>query len=106
LLPSEIAELVRRGSKFPNSDFLPDAVPENGDAVIKRPVIKALLLPRDATRGTGHTLVISGQTFTVGTVLKISSDASANAKFWIRLSGVVDYTDSWSQMNFSVMSRA
>jgi hypothetical protein len=106
LLPSEIAELVRRGSKFPNSDFLPDQVPEIGDAAIKRPVIKALLLPRDVARGNGHTLVISGQTFTVGTVLKISSDASANAKFWIRLSGVVDYTDSWSQMNFSVMSRA
>lgn len=106
LLPSEIAELVRRGSKFPNSDFLPDQVPEIGDAPIKRPTLKALLLPRDAARGMGHTLVISGQTFTVGTVLKISSDASANAKFWIRLSGVVDYTDNWAQMNFSVMSRA
>lgn len=106
LLPSEIAELVRRGSKFPNSDFLPDQIPEIGDVAIKRPVIKALLLPRDAARGTGNTLVISGQTFTVGTVLKISSDASANAKFWIRLSGVVDYTDNWAQMNFSVMSRA
>jgi hypothetical protein len=106
LLPSEIAELVRRGSKFPNSDFLPDVAPEAGDAAIKRPAIKALLLPRDVVRGTGHTLVISGQTFTVGTVLKISSDASANAKFWIRLSGVVDYTDNWAQMNFSIMSRA
>jgi hypothetical protein len=106
LLPSEIAELVRRGSKFPNSDFLPDQVSEIGDAAIRRPTIKALLLPRDSARGVGHTLVISGQTFTVGTVLKISSDASANAKFWIRLSGVVDYTDSWAQMNFSVMSRA
>ena len=106
LLPSEIVELIRRGSKFPNSDFLPDIVPEMGDAAVKRPVIKALLLPRDVARGTGHTLVISGQTFTVGTVLKISSDASANAKFWIRLSGVVDYTDNWARMNFSVMSRA
>jgi hypothetical protein len=104
LLPSEIAELVRRGSKFPNSDLLPE--PGVSDAPIKRPTIKALLLPRDSARGAGHTLVISGQTFTVGTVLKISSDASANAKFWIRLSGVVDYTDNWSQMNFSVMSRA
>jgi hypothetical protein len=106
LLPSEIAELVRRGSKFPNSDFLPDQVPEIGGTPMKRPTIKALLLPRDAARGMGHTLVISGQTFTVGTVLKISSDASANAKFWIRLSGVVDYTENWAQMNFSVMSRA
>jgi hypothetical protein len=104
LLPSEIAELVRRGSRFPNSDLLPE--PDIGDAPIKRPTIRALLLPRDPVRGTGHTLVISGQTFTVGTVLKISSDASAHAKFWIRLSGVVDYTDNWSQMNFSVMSRA
>ena len=106
LLPSEIAELLRRGSKFPNSDFLPDQVPAIGDESIKRPTIKALLLPRDVVRGTGHTLVISGHTFTVGTVLKISSDASANAKFWIRLSGVVDYTDNWARMNFSVMSRA
>ncbi len=106
LLPSEIAELVRRGSKFPNSDFLPDVVAETGDAGIRRPVFKALLLPRDVVRGTGHTLVISGQTLTVGTVLKISSDASENAKFWIRLSAVVDYTDNWARMNFSVMSRA
>lgn len=106
LLPSEIAELLRRGSKLPNSDFLPDQVSEIDAASSKRPTIKALLLPRDVVRGSGHTLIISGHTFTVGTVLKISSDASANAKFWIRLSGVVDYTDNWAQMNFSVMSRA
>ncbi len=106
LLPSEIAELVRRGSKIPNSDFAHDPANAAGDMKVPRPVIKALLLPRDNARGTGHSLVISGHTFTVGTVLKISSDASANANFWIRLSGVVDYTDNWAQMNFSVMSRA
>jgi hypothetical protein len=103
LLPSEIAELVRRGTKIPNSDFAHD--PAN-DMKVPRPIIKALLLPRDNARGTAHSLVISGHTFTVGTVLKISSDASANANFWIRLSGVVDCTESWAQMNFSVMSRA
>jgi hypothetical protein len=106
LLPSEIAELVKRGSKIPNSDFANDPANGIGDMKAPRPVIKALLLPRDNARGTAHSLVISGHTFTVGTVLKISSDASANANFWIRLSGVVDYTDNWAQMNFSVMSRA
>ncbi len=109
LLPSEIAELIRRGSKIPNSDFARDPANGVGDMKAPRPVIKALLLPRDSTRGargTAHSLVISGHTFTVGTVLKISSNASANANFWIRLSGVVDYTDNWAQMNFSVMSRA
>jgi hypothetical protein len=106
LLPSEIAELVRRGTKIPNSDFVHDPANGLGDVKVPRPVIKALLLPRDPARGTAHSLVISGHAFTVGTVLKISSDASANANFWIRLSGVVDYTESWAQMNFSVMSRA
>ncbi len=106
LLPSEIAELVRRGTKISNSDFAQHEATQNVQNQPIPPVLKALLLPRDNQRGTAHSLVISGQTFTVGTVLKISSDASENARFWIRLSGVVDYTESWSQMSFSVMSRA
>ncbi len=115
LLPAEIAELARRGTKISNSDLAHNGLAPNSSTgspqtaharPASAPVIKALLLPRDTSRGISHSLVISGQSFTVGTVLKISSDASENAKFWIRLNGVVDYTDSWAQMSFAVMSRA
>jgi hypothetical protein len=115
LLPAEIAELARRGTKIPDIHFAQNGLPHNLSRQSPQTaqarqtsatVIKALLLPRDASRGTAHSLVISGQSFTVGTVLKISSDAAENSKFWIRLNGVVDYTDKWAQMSFAVMSRA
>lgn len=118
LLSAEIAELARRGTKISSSNVMHHSLTQNlpiqttqtPHAARSRetltPVIKALLLPRDARRGTAHSLVISGHLFTVGTVLKISSDAAENAKFWIRLSGVVDYTDNWARMSFAVMSRA
>lgn len=118
LLPAEITELARRGTKIPNSDIAHLGLVQNLPAQnaqmaqslqarqVSGPLIKALLLPRGAGRGTAHSLVISGQSFTVGTVLKISSDAADNVKFWIRLNGVLDYTDSWARMSFTVMSRA
>lgn len=75
-------------------------------------VIKGLLLPRDQSRGTPHSLVMSGRTFNVGTVLKLTpeatdhSDPARNIAFWVRLSGVIDYTDDWVRMRFVVLARA